>query len=486
MVVRARLWFIASAVAMLALLMAYPAQAAFPGANGKLAVSSAGDLHYVNPDGTRATPPVPSIVAHPAWSPDGKRIAFDQVVGSSEIFVIDADGSRPDDAHHAVPYPDEDPYWSPDGTRIVFESTRAGNNRDLWVMNADGSNRDAAHHRPGPGPRPLLVAGRDEDRVLERSRELTSAMTRRTPTATSGPHSASSRWASRAVRRAGSCRAWLPTNAAMAQDVYRARLVSIGGSVAYELIWQSWCDEYWYHVVAATGRRSLFCSNSSQSAFRSGQHGRPTEARWRSWSVSAISRPPTFRTGPGETIASPFRCPSWQPIPVNGYPRPAGASPHRRLARAGLPALQLAQPHTRSAAGIRLLQPAHPAARPAHGRHSRRKRPGCQEPQQSAHRACVPGDPSTPADEADVSLRATVTDVRLRSDLSDYTGSLAVRMSLSDHRSRQHAPPGRARPCDRAGADTVVPAPVHATADTTRRLRSASSTPPSRRSCPAR
>jgi hypothetical protein len=35
-----------------------------------------------------------------------------------------------------------------------------------------------------------------------------------------------------------------------------------------------------------------------------------------------------------------------------------------------------------------------------------------------------PGDPATPADEADVMLTASLTDVRVKSDLSDYTGEL--------------------------------------------------------------
>jgi hypothetical protein len=42
----------------------------------------------------------------------------------------------------------------------------------------------------------------------------------------------------------------------------------------------------------------------------------------------------------------------------------------------------------------------------------------------------IRGDPSTPADEADVRLRAQITDVRLRSDLSDYTGDLEARLTI--------------------------------------------------------
>ena len=47
------------------------------------------------------------------------------------------------------------------------------------------------------------------------------------------------------------------------------------------------------------------------------------------------------------------------------------------------------------------------------------------------------GDPGTPADEADVTLRVELTDVRRRSDLADYTGQLqasaAIRITDRDN-----------------------------------------------------
>jgi hypothetical protein len=42
----------------------------------------------------------------------------------------------------------------------------------------------------------------------------------------------------------------------------------------------------------------------------------------------------------------------------------------------------------------------------------------------------VPGNPSTPADEADVRVAAAITDVRNKADLSDYTGELEARLTL--------------------------------------------------------
>jgi hypothetical protein len=42
----------------------------------------------------------------------------------------------------------------------------------------------------------------------------------------------------------------------------------------------------------------------------------------------------------------------------------------------------------------------------------------------------IPGDPSTPADEADVSLNFSLTDVRNKADLSDYAGELQANVAV--------------------------------------------------------
>ena len=42
----------------------------------------------------------------------------------------------------------------------------------------------------------------------------------------------------------------------------------------------------------------------------------------------------------------------------------------------------------------------------------------------------MPGEPSTPADEADAALRLSLTDVRAKADLSDYAGELEARLTL--------------------------------------------------------
>lgn len=63
--------------ALCATLWTAPAEAAFPGQNGKIAFARDGDIWTVNPDGTgriRITTN-PARDFSPRWSPDGKQIA---------------------------------------------------------------------------------------------------------------------------------------------------------------------------------------------------------------------------------------------------------------------------------------------------------------------------------------------------------------------------------------------------------------------------
>ena len=89
----------------------------------------------------------------PAWSPDGKRLVFvhDALSGTDgqlEIHRMNADGS---DSKRILtpakrPAQDEHPAWSPDGSTIAFTSTRDGN-PEIYLCDGDGGNlrRITAH-----------------------------------------------------------------------------------------------------------------------------------------------------------------------------------------------------------------------------------------------------------------------------------------------------------------------------------------------------
>ncbi|NWF67474.1 MAG: PD40 domain-containing protein [Chloroflexi bacterium] len=82
----------------------------------------------------------------PAWSPDGRWLAFTRWVGSNpEIFVRDerSGAERNITNHHQV---DDHPAWSPDGRYLVFESYRDGNAEIYMIDITSGTLRNLTQH----------------------------------------------------------------------------------------------------------------------------------------------------------------------------------------------------------------------------------------------------------------------------------------------------------------------------------------------------
>ncbi len=88
----------------------------------------------------------------PAWSPDGRRIAFGRqlvpgVRSSSELFVMNADGTGVTQLT-SIPGSDTQPTWSPDGRRIAWRHVDPGFNFEIYVMNADGTDQRNVTNNP--------------------------------------------------------------------------------------------------------------------------------------------------------------------------------------------------------------------------------------------------------------------------------------------------------------------------------------------------
>ena len=136
------------ALALVAALLALPAaaDAAFPGARGKLAFTrNFTAIFAIDSDGTglaRLTdPPLGKEDFQPAWAPDGRRVAFtstrdntNPVLADQEIYAVYADGSGLTRVTNDPAQDNVHPSWSPDGRHIAYSTFT-----DIYVTNADGS-----------------------------------------------------------------------------------------------------------------------------------------------------------------------------------------------------------------------------------------------------------------------------------------------------------------------------------------------------------
>jgi Tol biopolymer transport system component len=149
---RALLPWVTVAVATVVAATAIPAQAAFPGRNGKIVFQTNRDgnaeIYTMTADGTNRVNLTrnPAEDVAPRWSPDGGRIVFaSNRTGNFEIYTMQADGS----GVTRLTFTTADngrPSWTADG-RILFHTDRDGN-REIYGMNADGGGQQNLTQSP--------------------------------------------------------------------------------------------------------------------------------------------------------------------------------------------------------------------------------------------------------------------------------------------------------------------------------------------------
>ena len=122
------------------------------GSTGQIAFASVRSgipqIYLINADGTnlQTVTDMDEGACQPSWSPDGSQLAFispcrgrgefyENIYNDSSLYVINADGSglRP---LTVVPGSDYDPAWSPDGKRIAFASSRDGR-KEIYLLTVD-------------------------------------------------------------------------------------------------------------------------------------------------------------------------------------------------------------------------------------------------------------------------------------------------------------------------------------------------------------
>ena len=112
----------------------------------------------IRPDGSDLTR-IRSNAADPAWSPDGRRIAYDKITFRGHwgnalaydhgIEVVQADGSHPvwlTPGRWGRGQSPSYPTWSPNGDRLAYLQTprrgpHSGYRGEIWTISADGSDK---------------------------------------------------------------------------------------------------------------------------------------------------------------------------------------------------------------------------------------------------------------------------------------------------------------------------------------------------------
>jgi Tol biopolymer transport system component len=129
----------------------------------RLAVSVRGRIVIVDPAGRHRlalTDAEDGRAVKPAWSPDGRRIAYVRLTRhAAALFVVDADGGTPRRlTHHFGTTEGEAPWlgqpvWSPDGRRIAFAAGHG-----FYVVTTSGRLRRVAPPRDAGDGRPQWLA----------------------------------------------------------------------------------------------------------------------------------------------------------------------------------------------------------------------------------------------------------------------------------------------------------------------------------------
>jgi Tol biopolymer transport system component len=398
------------------------ADAAFPGDNGRIAFTrvsqnnaAVSDVYTVDPSGATEVRVTNSTQAkHPAWSPDGTRLAF---ADGLSIYTSDAFGAN---RSHVVTWTADIGAidWSPDGTRLVASLQVCDTedcNYDIYVMNLDGTGLTDLtpdlfdEGKPSWSPDgskiafDTLQAGNyDIYTVQPDGQNLTNV------TATN----------SRKVRDPD----WSPDGSRIAfsdVDTGHAYGVNADGGGEARLpaeIQPAWSPDGLQIVSTGVSFRTSYLDQSSYTDIPQ--------------APNTVSREPDWQP----THGSP------EPPPTgSGYLRPKAASPMRiSLVPAYLPCpnFELTAPNREHGPPL-----AYESCSPPISWSQEQGDVTIGTPDSNGFPAnaigrirlfAFPGNPSTPEDEADVLVEATQSDVRdtIHDPGSDYTGELAATFTL--------------------------------------------------------
>jgi TolB protein len=404
-----------------ALAVAPNASATFPGANGRIAYQQAfgstRGLATANPDGTDKRVLAPSGF-RPDWSPDGTRVAY---LDGPTIYVVNADGTgsvpvfEHSDGVRAVA-------WSPDGLQIAWADVgTAGCSNAIRVVNADGT--DPTVLRMAEGCRVLDLDWGPDGRLTYMVVDSGNTNARLFVAAPTDPPAAPLRTGFGTASEAFSD--WAPGQRLISAGVSSSTRVSLDGagdSLLTPRIRTVWSPDGSYIAGDAAPPRVTVTNDAGSGA-------------------TSIST-----TGPSGLGATAW--PDWQPLPPlpeqPGYAHPKSATPlHASLVPAYEPCTSPNRVHA-APLSYSSCNPPQPTSNwlivgtpDANGTAANYTG--------SLRLTAVLGNPSTPADEADVAITVHLTDIRCQAStaactggaLSDYTGEVTAFLlaSITDRQS---------------------------------------------------
>jgi Tol biopolymer transport system component len=472
---RSRIAGVLASMVLGGLVIAAPAQAAFPGANGKIAFSefspsaTESQIYLINPDGTGRTQVTqgPGAKFDSSWSPDGRRLAFtsdqDDPNPAScspcnyEIYVIEADGQNLTRLTNS-PGLDEAPAWSPDGTKILFESARSSP-VDIYSMNADGSgvtrqtfSGKALDPAWSPDGTKIAFSGYAPSDPDDREIVIVDSNFGNPVDLTNDP--SAPEWSPD----------WSPNGQSLAfgEDYcgYVSECTSFYGTIEYADTIRA--DGILLRRIDVPIFRPVWSPDGSRIALahQNCPSGSPPPCGYldvKSEDIVTMNPDGSAKTNVTSNPDGVFSgSPSWQPVLISGYPRPKGATP-----------LWVS------------LVPAYRECTNANTTHGSPLTYGsCKPPVQTSSYLTV-GTPDSNSQAAnavgsvrmravagDVLLDASITDVRNKSDLSDYGGTLQVDASLRITDKNNTPDPGGFGPGTVSDTTLPVTIPCAATADT--------------------
>jgi Tol biopolymer transport system component len=368
------------------------------------------EIYTMNPDGTlqRALTDDEWYDDTPSWSPDGQKIAFASNLASVDydVYAMNPDGTGRTNLTNTSGAGEGAAGWSPDGTKIVYSRDDSDNVR-LWSMNADGSGQTQLTNgrrdlSPTWAPDGTKIAFSRAGAIYTINPDGTGLTPLTTPP-TDGRDDAPD---------------WSPHG----DEIAFARFLPSGsGSVAN--VWTMNADGTGQHqlTIASTGAGDPSWSpDGTRIAFN----------RRSSDAVNGVdvfvmnadgTSPVDITNSPGDDTQ-----PDWKG--VSGYARPKGATPMRiSLVPAAVPCTAPNRTHGSPLS----FESCRPAALSSQYLTTGTPDVNGRPARMSAYLLLkvMPGDPSTPADEADVQITAHLNDVA-KKDLTDYTGELRANLPI--------------------------------------------------------